>query len=233
MNAQYVSASNAGGKNFVLLDKPIRMYFLTEEGKEKYPQYADLKVAYLVDETKNAWDMTQDIEGNEIYNLVAFGLEGNTTKVKFSNNDEPVEVTPINYNFFNWPKKVVIKNENGEVKEQRDKLLKLKYQAPVKFLDPVNKDGQEVIYAKFSMPQMLASKLIPDMIESIKEATGNAKAKDTDFQISYQYNADAPAAEMYSKVKVKPHGLELNLEEELENFKYQEAEAFEPPATPF
>lgn len=226
---------------FVILDKPIRVYttnfaYSKEKASEQYDLPRNIN-CYLVDESLAPYDKVKDVNGDEISNLVYFSKES-THKVVM--NGEEKEITPVDYNFFNYFAPVMIEDKNKKPVEYRRKWLDARMRTNVSFLTPCNtklwdKEAKAevdtlVTHAKLDIPTG-TFKTIEGHLETIQDAKEDDSITLADCEVTIKYDETKPPAEVYT-TKVKPLKSKINIEEELENFKKQKPE-FVPPATPF
>lgn len=245
---EYLDAVDAAGSPFIILDKPIQVFQTSMEyrndGVAEANGLPNMMTCYLVDEDKAPYEKVTDLDGNEINNLITFGIEDKNCRIML--NGEEKEATHLTYNFFNYPSAVAVEKEDGTEEKVRKKYLTRKYRANVFFPKAVNakvwdkqsksKQMKSVTHAKLDLPAGLYSKTIAEQLETVRDTLGQDMTKDpvfSEFAISFSYDAKAAPADKYSKVKVKQVKEEVDAVRQLEAFKREEREPFVPPSTPF
>lgn len=245
---EYLDATKVAGQPFVILDTPTQVFRTSMEyrndGISEEMNLPKMMTCYLVDESLAPYSKIKDLDGNEINNLITFQIEGKNCRVLI--NGEETEATNLEYNFFNYPSPVTVKNIDGTESVVRKKYLDCKYRANVFFPKAINakvwdkKDRAEktksITHAKLDLPRGLYSKAILDQLETVRETLGEDLSKAPDFPsflYSFEFDGSAAPPDKYRKVKVKKNKEKLDATKQLEAFIREEREPFVPPATPF
>jgi len=244
----YLKPKDLSGVPFIVLDKPVKCYvdnyaFRQEKANEKYPELPKRIHAYLIDEEKPPFASVQDINGQDIPNLVIFNKEGESMGEphKVIMKGEEKEVSPLMYNFFNYPAPVMVTKEDGSVVEYRRKWLDGVYRANVKLVTPTeievwDKESkgmkrQLITHAKVDFSFGLYSKKMAEKLDTIREAKENPNLQMSEIEFTVGFDGNASPGDMYT-VKAKASKTTVNVEEELKAFVIERKE-FVAPDNPF
>lgn len=240
----YLKGNQTAGNPFIILDKPVRMYESSYEfSQEEVDNLPRRFNAFLVDESKAPYDTVKDVNGQEINNLICFSIEDKNCVVNINGEDQ--EATHLDYNYFNYPAPATVVKDDGSEEQVRQKWLSAKYRANVFFPKAIvakvwDKEAKQekpknVTHAKVDFASGFFSKGLMDQLETVRETLEEdiaVPAEYSSFLYSFEYDATASPADMYSKPKVKKNKDKVDAAKELEEFKAQRKE-FVPPAAPF